>query len=61
MHKDEVVGRLAGLPQGEEATLLRARGLMARRDFGAARALLERACLERPESVPAGGVEPLSA
>jgi Flp pilus assembly protein TadD len=51
---DEVVDRLAGLPQGEEeATLLRACGLMARREFGAARALLERACLERPKSVAA--------
>ncbi len=44
--------RLEDLPGGRlEATLLRARGLMARREFAGARALLEAACAASPQAV----------
>jgi glycosyltransferase involved in cell wall biosynthesis/Flp pilus assembly protein TadD len=50
---ETVAGKAEGLPGGAvDAALLRGRGLTARRDFQAARALLESACATFPQAVP---------
>src|SRR5262249_62132980 len=49
---EEVAGRLEGLPGGgPEGDLLRAAGLLARKDFAAARALAERVAAAHPQAV----------
>jgi tetratricopeptide (TPR) repeat protein len=49
---DEIVGRLSALPDGEtEAATLRARGHLARRQFGRARAVLQGTIARHPEAL----------
>jgi GT2 family glycosyltransferase/predicted Zn-dependent protease len=49
---EETTGHLAAAPGGSlEATVLRARAHLTRREFGAARTLLEVACAEAPRSL----------